>query len=143
MACPYFYPTEKLGQGRVVPMLPLPLGDAYEGLCLADRGVEFPPGETTLLECCNLGYARRRCDRFPQPPGPDAVRFSVSSDQDGIIGIYYVVEEGHRPREHGPLDYEVKRRAFLAPHPNRIVNHQAEAYVESYLRRKPRRPPPA
>ncbi|MBI3665173.1 MAG: hypothetical protein HY236_02940 [Acidobacteria bacterium] len=138
MACPYFYPAEKLGQVHQADLF-WPLGDGYAGWCTAEPGVEFQPEKTALVECCNLGYARGSCERFPRGGGPDAVRFSVTDDRDGIIRVYFVVEGNHRPREHGPLEYEVKRRAMLVPHPDPIVNRQAEAYVESYLRRKPRR----
>ena len=37
------------------------------------------PDEALLRDCCNLGYARGRWPRFPDEPGPDATRFSVTS----------------------------------------------------------------
>src|SRR5438270_4405060 len=102
MACPYFYPAGQIAW----PHAPkLPLGDAYNGLCHADPGRPADPDRAALTDCCNLGYARGRCARFPMDAGPDAVRFSVVDDGEGFIRIYWVREKDHRPFDHGPLDY--------------------------------------
>jgi hypothetical protein len=89
-----------------------------------------------LQHLCNLGYARGTCARFPSGEGPDAVRFTVSRDQGDSLRIYYVLERDHHPFAHGPLDYSVARGAFVDPPAGETVSRQAQAYVESYLRRK-------
>lgn len=137
MACPYFFPTERfLGQNLWPHPARLPLGGGFTGFCSVDSGVEFRPDENRLTECCNLGYARRCCDRFPDGEAPDAVRFTVSNEQEGIIQIRYALEKDHLPCGHGALAYDKSHRSFVTPPADRVLQRQAEAYVESYLRRK-------
>lgn len=136
MACPYFYPTERLELGWSGRGARLPLGDPYRGLCHADPGDPQPPGDGLLEECCNLGYARHACARFPAGEGADAVRFSLTADQDNIITIYFALERGHQPDRHGRLEYDGGARAFRPPPADPLLRRQAEAYVESYLRRR-------
>jgi hypothetical protein len=136
MACPYFYPTERFGEAVWPHPARLPLGDGFAGRCCAQPGNEFTPMEAAVLECCNLGYARGSCARFPPGDGPDAVLFTVCGEQDGIVTIYYVTERDHRPHEHGALAYDTQRGDFAAPPDGRLLRRQAEAYVEGYLRRK-------
>jgi hypothetical protein len=133
MPCPYFMPSEHL----VWPNAPkLPLGDPYTGECRADAAGQGKPGIAALKDLCNLGYARGRCDRFPQGDGPDAVRFAVVRDAGGWIRILWVREQDHHPLDHGPLDYSLAGQSFTGAHPDTAVLRQAEAYVASYLRRK-------
>jgi hypothetical protein len=133
VACPYFYPTERLEQ----PLWPhprrLPLGGGYAGSCTAAPGEEFRPGEKAL-EWCNLGYARGTCPRFPEGPGPDAVRFIVAHDDGKRIRIQFAIERDHRPGGSGWLEYERESEGFGEPPGDRTLARQAEAYVASYLR---------
>ncbi len=100
------------------------------------------PEPALLMAHCHLGYARGKCAHFPRnDAGPDAIRFAVSRHSGGSLDLYYVQEREHHPFAHGPLRYSITLRRFLqeAPHhilPGRIVARQAEAYVESYLRRQ-------
>ena len=135
MACPFFYATEKFAERRWLAHPQVPLGDPYDGECHA-RQDGYRPGDEELRNLCNLGYVRKTCPRFPQDAGPDAVRFSVSRDEQQRIVIRYVQERDHRPWEHGWLEYHVREQKFVQPHANRIVNRLAEAYAEAYLRRR-------
>jgi len=133
MACPCFYPVERIGQpGRKSP--PGPLGDVWTGICRARPEGEWLPDAVTAQQLCNYGYAGQRCARFPG--GPDAVRFSISKDQDGVIGIHFVVEKDHLPLAHGPLEYSREAARFTLSHSDASVAQQAQAYISSYLRRK-------
>jgi hypothetical protein len=114
---------------------PMPLGDSWSGFCHAAPAAEWQPDPNTLQQLCNFGYARAKCPRVPAD-GPDAVRFSVSNDRDGILGIYWVMEREHLPFAHGPLEYAHAQAGFLAAHPDACVARQAQSYVASYLRRK-------
>lgn len=136
MACPYFYPVERFPDKAWAKPPRLALGDPYTGLCCVDPLREWRPDETALRELCNRGYARRRCPRFPQGDGPDMVRFSVSSDQQGVVKIYYVVEKDGSPMEHGEIEYLVETRQFRPNLTGGMLERQAQAYAESYLRRK-------
>ena len=125
MACPYFYPMEARPGS---PMLPL--GDWWQGACHA-------AGETDRdLAHCNLGYARGRCSRFPCDDGADAIRFTISRHEETVLRIYYVAERDHHPFEQGPLVYSLSDHALVEPPASRTLTRQAEAYAESYLRRK-------
>src|SRR5437879_1683236 len=135
MPCPYFHPAGQLAW----PNAPrLPLGDAYTGLCQAEPGSAIDPGLAALKDCCNLGYARGRCAHFPAGDGPDAVRFTVAREADGLIRIDWVREKDHHPFDHGPLEYSVANRSFTAADADEAVRQQAHASIESYLRRKTR-----
>ncbi len=135
MACPYFYPTERFVGATLWPHpARLPLGDGFAGSCSANPVDGFSPDDGRLKECCNLGYARRRCDCFPEE-GADAVRFTIASEQDGIIRVCYVLERDHHPHGNGSLEYDRGQRAFVALPEDRVLARQAEVYVESYLRR--------
>ena len=135
MACPCFYPVERMPQpaGKKAP--PMPLGDAWRGVCRATPEGEWLPDAGTTRQLCNFGYAGEKCPRFPCG-GPDAVRFAISHDQDELIRIYWVVEKDHLPFAHGPLEYSRVEGAFQPPHPDACIAQQAQAYVSSYLRRK-------
>lgn len=135
MACPLFYPAQKLESAAASRISGTPLGDAYEGECCA-RQDGHRPAEDELLQFCNLGYARKKCPRFPADLGPDAVRFCISHDEEERFVIRYVQERDHQPWQHGWLEYDVAGRKFIEPHLNRIVNRLAEAYAEAYLRHK-------
>jgi hypothetical protein len=89
-----------------------------------------------VRELCNLGYARRRCPRFPSDAGPDAIRFAIKRDAGEFVAVYWVRERDHEPFDHGALEYSLEGRSF-APQPvNERLGQQAEAYLRSYLRRK-------
>jgi hypothetical protein len=130
MACPYFFPVEAHAGSAM-----LPLGDWWSGLCHAP-GVPREAGGTCGDTGCNLGYARGACARFPEGEGPDAVRFTIAGHQGGIVRIGYVVERDHHPFAHGRLEYSAAAGGFAPPSLPVLLARQAEAYVESYLRRK-------
>jgi len=134
MACPYFYPVEARAGSAM-----LPLGEWWKGFCHAVPGApQAESGAAGGSGCdtsCNLGYARGKCARFPEGEGPDAVRFTVSSHESTAIRIYYVVERDHYPFAHGRLEYSPAAAGFAAPPETATLARQAQAYVESYLRR--------
>jgi hypothetical protein len=134
MACPYFRPTKPLRwtqwQGKLRP----PLGELYAGECAA--GAEaFQPVEARL-ECCNLGYAAGECPCFPKTRGPDAVRFAISADLDGLIQIAYCVEQDHLPFQHGVIEYSSDKERWWGLDAGSLLQFQAEAYLKSYLKWK-------
>jgi hypothetical protein len=131
MACPYFYPVEARAGSAM-----LPLGDWWTGVCHAVPDAPHPAGVSECDTSCNLGYARGECARFPDGEGPDAVRFTISSHESDVIRIYYVVERDHHPFAHGRLEYSLSAAAFVTPPAAATLTRQAQAYVESYLRRK-------
>jgi len=113
----------------------MPLGDAWCGICQAEPESEWRPDPGTLQQLCNFGYAKEKCGHFPGG-GPDAVRFTIARDQDGVIRISWVVEKDHLPFAHGPLEYSRADGCFTTAHPDARIAQQAHAYLSSYLRRK-------
>lgn len=114
----------------------LPLGDAWAGVCRSVPESPSDPDASSVRPLCNLGYARGKCPRFPAGDGPDAVRFSIAADQNGALRISYVVERDHHPFAHGLLDYYTQSGAFAERPAGEILERQAQAYAESYTRRK-------
>ena len=51
-----------------------------------------------------------------------------------------VLERDHHPFAHGPLEYSLTAARFLQAPSGEILSRQAEAYVQSYLRRKKEAP---
>jgi len=142
VACPYFYPLEWEG-GRTPQTSSgtsahldamLPLGGRWRGMCRADAARAAEPDDG-VRKTCNLGYARGVCARFPAGDGPDAVRFTVTRDEGDRLLLYYVIERDHHPFAHGPLEY-VRATGALASPAGDTLARQAQAYAESYLRRK-------
>jgi hypothetical protein len=115
----------------------MPLGDTWSGTCRADAASPFTPDENALSHLCNMGYARRTCAHFPDNPGCDAVRFLIVSDRDQTIEIAYAMERDHHPEAHGTLAYSRVQNLFTGDAANPRLEHQARAYVMSYLRRRP------
>lgn len=136
MACPYFYPLQP-GARAVSPRDPmLPLGDAWAGVCRSVPEWPSDPDERSVRPLCNLGYARGKCPRFPAGDGPDAVRFAISAASASALRISYVVERDHHPFAHGRLDYSTATGQFAERPAGEILERQAQAYAESYRRRK-------
>lgn len=79
--------------------------------------------------CCNTGYARHACPKFPGGDAPDAVRFGIVRREAGITTIRYVVERNHHPFADGTLEL---RESVPDVQP---IERQARAYLGSYLRR--------
>lgn len=134
MACPYFYPVERLEEAVWAVPPRLPLGDAYAGECRAGEA-PLQPEDAVLRSFCNSGYAREKCSLFPQTARADAVRFSIASDSSGVIRLHYVFEKGCWPLDHGELEYSADGRSFVSSLPDEIGARQAEAFMDSYLRR--------
>ncbi len=114
-----------------------PLGDLFSGTCHAKpsdpaEGYQDDHQE----ECCNNGYARGRCDRFPGGSAPDAVRFSVTHDVGPRVSLTYVIEKDHSPLEFGTLEYAVEDARLDGPHMSDVLVQQARAFLESYLSRR-------
>lgn len=133
MACPYFYPVSRFDSGMWAIPPRMPLGDPYTGECRAAEGASFQPDEMQMRQVCNLGYARQRCGHFPETAAADAVRFHISEDRGELIRIQYVMERDCWPGEHGTLERPATPPASAG---ESILERQAAAFVESYLRRR-------
>lgn len=133
MACPFFAPSRRLENRDWVRPPRYPLGDLFSGTCHA---IASDPAEGHQDECCNFGYARGCCDRFPGDSAADAVRFSITEDTANRVRVIYVVEKDHAPVEHGTLEYLVDDARLEGPVISDVLVQQARAFLESYFRRK-------
>ncbi|HEU4414004.1 MAG TPA: hypothetical protein VFT65_04410 [Candidatus Angelobacter sp.] len=137
MACPFFFPTERISAGWAFPAR-LPLGAGFAGTCRA-AAEEVTPSESELLEFCNLGYAGGGCSRMPRNRCADGVRFAVARDEDSRIILHYVSERDHEPVEYGRLEYDCATKSWPAPLREPCLQRQAECFVSIYLERRPRK----
>jgi hypothetical protein len=136
MACPYFEAVRPRTQTDHSRSAMLPLGDMWDGACRAAGGQPWQPDDSTLLNFCNMGYARGCCNRFPSGDGADAARFTIAGDDEERIRLYYVLERDHHPFAHGPMEFSRMAHAFVGQAVSETVERLGRAYVESYLWRK-------
>lgn len=134
MVCPFFMPTRKFEDGTWPHPARLPLGGGWHGVCTASPAHEIVPTDDQVRESCNLGYAAR-CPHLPAERTCDAVRFAVARDGEDRILLSYVCETGHRPAEHGMLEYEVILSAWIRPHADARIQKMADCYLQSYLQK--------
>lgn len=143
MACPFFMPQDRLDDRDWKHAPRMPLGDTYGGVCHSDPAHGFDPPETAQRGLCNYGYARGLCDRFPRDGSADAIRFSVSGDENGRLRLVYIVEKDHAPADHGTVESRLEEIPSIRVGENDLWSRQARVYLESYLRRKRLDTPPA
>jgi hypothetical protein len=141
VACPFFMPVERLADGAWLHAGRLPLGCGWSGQCTAPGHEGETPSHEDVREFCNLGYAEG-CGRLPRERMWDSVRFAartVSGDgAGGRIQVRYVCERGHRPAEHGLLEFDAGETRWVEPHRDLRVQRMAECFLESYLEKRKR-----
>lgn len=136
MACPLFIPS--LALGDLVTTAP-PLGDLYSGNCAAAPDAEIQPD--TLRRCCNLGYARRHCNRAAQADS-DAIRVLVHADDGRSVQVAWAVERDHHPVAVGVETVEVVAGETAPAGGETALAAQVRACAASYARQTHRRPVP-
>lgn len=134
MACPLFIPSSALGDLVTVSA---PLGDLYSGRCAASSDAEIEPD--TLRRCCNLGYARRHCERAAQAD-PDAVRVMVRADDGCNVQVAWAIERDHHPVAVGVESVEVVAGEAIPTGDETALAAQIRACAISYARQTHRRP---
>jgi hypothetical protein len=142
VACPFFLPIEKLGDAIWLHPSRLPLGCGWSGQCTAPGHEGDVPSRGELHEFCNLGYAER-CPRLPRERRWDSVRFGArmvgEKNSAARIEVRYVCERGHRPAEHGTLEFSATRVRCEQPHRDARVQKLAECFLESFVERMKQR----
>jgi hypothetical protein len=144
LACPFFMPVSRLENGNWLHAERLPLGGGWSGHCSAPEHEGETPSHNELREFCNLGYAEG-CGRLPSERKWDSVRFAARrrgyDAQNGTgerIQIRYVCERGHRPVEHGTLEFAAFETPCVEPHADSRLQRLAECFLESYMEKKKR-----
>jgi len=136
MACPFFAPSRRLDLAGWVRPPRFPLGEPFGGACHALPSAIIEPPEARQRELCNYGYARGRCDCFPDGSAADAVRFSVTDETPATLSIVYAVEKDHAPVEFGTLEYLIAEARLDGAPISDVLVQQARAFLESYLSRR-------
>jgi len=62
----------------------------------------------------------------------------VENGTGARIQIRYVCERGHRPEEHGMLEFDAFEARWVEPHRDGRVQRMAECFLESFLAKKNR-----
>lgn len=98
------------------------------------------PLQEELRNHCNLGYAEG-CARLPKERAWDSVRFGARTLNDGnsaggCIQVRYVCERGHRPAQHGILEFVVAQSGWRERHSDNRVQRMAECFLESYIQKR-------
>jgi hypothetical protein len=127
-------PVERLDGAWLHPAR-LPLGGGWDGHCAAPGHEGAHPSPHQLHELCNLGYATN-CPRLPRERDCDAVRFSVIRDQGSRLLLAFVCEMSHRPVQHGSLEYDLDRAAWVCSHSDLRIQKMLECYLQAYLQRR-------
>lgn len=139
-------PVSKRENGTWPHPARLPLGCGWSGHCTAPGHENEVPAQDILEAFCNLGYATG-CSWAPVQRTSDSVRFSVSAPLTGAgekplagaparrLHLTYVCERDHRPVEHGELEFDPSRAAWLRPHDDPRIQRMAACFLESYLRK--------
>ena len=138
-------PLEKLVNGSWPHPSRLPLGGGWHGHCTAAGHQTQVPSQTVLEKFCNMGYVSG-CEWAPRERPCDAVRFAVAAPRgeqaEGrvnpvpAIRISYVCERGHRPADHGTLEFDLQKSAWLRRHSDPRIQKMAECFLEAYLSRR-------
>jgi hypothetical protein len=156
MACPFFMPTERVEDGAWLHPGRLPLGAGWRGHCTAPGHAGEIPAQSVLEQSCNLGYGQ--CGQLPQDQTLypwDAIRFSAITKVKHafatnlpqpispraprrIVEVHYVCERGHRPADHGRLEFDPASSTWSLPHADSRVQRMAECFLESYLQKQPK-----
>jgi hypothetical protein len=137
VACPYFYPVERVDDGTWIKPPRLPLGAPYRGFCQSVDGQRFEPDARGVRECCNTGYARGRCARFPDRAPADALRFSIEADANGVIEIVFIFEAAWSPARFGRAQWSegaIRCEEALDP----VLRRQMEIFISNYLEHRSR-----
>jgi hypothetical protein len=134
MACPLFIPSAPLGD---LVTAPAPLGDLYAGRCAASPDAEIE--SETLRRCCNLGYARRRCERAAQAD-TDAVRVLVRADDGRQVQVAWAIERDHHPVAVGVETVEVVAGEVTPARSPTALAAQLRACAAAYTRQTHARP---
>jgi hypothetical protein len=135
MPCPYFAPRAAVPQlestgGR------FPLIDAFLGDCHA---TEFPspaPDEM-LIPCCNHGYSRAECPKFPVADNRSALRYSVVRRSPDFLDLVIIVERGYTPVTWQSIRYIIESGVLEPACADACTQAQALAFSKAYLGRFP------
>jgi len=135
MPCPFFEPQAVVSSPQH-PNARLPLLDEYEGTCHA-AGDVFPVPFDLRFRCCNHGYSRGSCNRFPLTETRSSVRFNITRATSDFLELLYVEERDYAPLRWHSLCYSVQTEVLEPELSDSCARAQVLAFCRSYRRRFP------
>ena len=135
MACPYFFPVERVETDPWAHSPRMPLGAEFHGFCEADPANPREPDIVVQRTICNSGYGRGCCQDFPADAPADAVRFTPTSGGTGAeVRMVFVLERNHSPIQHGAFVLRAGR--VQGEFPDARLERQAEVFASQCIRTK-------
>jgi hypothetical protein len=135
MPCPFFEP-QALAADPAHPNARLPLLDEYDGVCRA-AAEAFRVPRDLRFPCCNHGYSRGSCSRFPASETRSSIRFDVLSANRESLELLFVEERDHFPLNWRSVRYIVGTESIDPGLDDGCARAQILAFCKSYLRRFP------
>jgi hypothetical protein len=135
MPCPYFQPKQVAAKPEH-PGARLPLLDEYDGLCHATAEALAIPS-AVRFRCCNHGYSRGICERFPAAESRCGLRYSVLRRTGTGLEILCVEEQEYAPLRWYSLQYFPDSQRIEPELNDTCMRSQVLAFCRSYLKRFP------
>lgn len=133
MPCPYFEP-QRVASDPQHASARLPLLDEYDGLCHA-VGAPLAIAVELRFRCCNHGYSRGCCDRFPASEVRSGLRYNVVRRTAASLEILCVEEQHYAPLRWHAVEYFFESER-IEPEPADVcMRAQVLAFCRSYLKR--------
>lgn len=132
MPCPYFEPIEiaETGEDRSIR---LPLLAEYSGRCHAGSGTAIPP--ETLRFCCNRGYSRGLCDRYPADERRSALRYHLNGRTASTLRVLCIEEENYAPLRWYEVSVSIAEGRVEPEIDNDCIRAQVVAFCRGWLDR--------
>jgi hypothetical protein len=133
MPCPFFAPRNIVAQPQNVNAR-LPLIDEYDGSCHAFSEPMEAPVELRF-RCCNHGYSKGCCERFPSGEPRSSVRYDVLSRSQSTLELVCIEEQNYAPLRWRKIYYFLESERLEPELEDACTQAQALAFCHSYLRR--------
>jgi len=133
MPCPYFAPHHIVAQPQNANAR-LPLIDEYDGLCRAASEPIDAPVELRF-RCCNHGYSRGCCERFPSGDARSSLRYDVVRKTQNMLELVCIEEQNYAPLRWRTIQYFLASERVEPELEDACTQAQAIAFCRSYLKR--------
>ncbi len=133
MPCPFFEP-QRIATDPQHANARLPLLDEYDGLCHAQAETITAPA-TLRFGCCNHGYSRGCCDRFPAGEIRSGLRYDVVRRSPAALEIVCVEEQQYAPLRWQSIRYFFDTERIEPELTDLCMRAQVVAFCRNYLKR--------
>jgi hypothetical protein len=133
MPCPYFEP-QRVATDPQYASARVPLLDEYDGLCHA-VGEPLAVPSALRFQCCNHGYSRGCCGRFPESEARSGLRYNVVRRTAGALEILCVEEQHYAPLRWHSVQYFFEDERIEPELADLCTRAQVVAFCRSYLKR--------